>query len=106
MDLKEMRKIVVIHPLDDSYGATKILSYVISILSNYFLIEVWYKNDKKCLEAFLLQQLSKMENINYNRVTSIPVVHSKIFTANGVFCLFKDFIEFSFHLFRNKKSMI
>ncbi|MFP2486461.1 glycosyltransferase family 4 protein [Enterobacter ludwigii] len=104
MDLKEMRKIVVIHPLDDSYGATKILSYVISILSNYFLIEVWYKNDKKCLEAFLLQQSSKMENINYNRVTSIPVVHSKIFTANGVFCLFKDFIEFSFHLFRNKKK--
>lgn len=104
MDLNEMRKIVVIHPLDDSYGATKILSYVISILSNYFLIEVWFKNDKKCLEEFLLKQSSKIENIKYNKVENIPVVHSKIFTAKGISSLVTDFIKFSFYLFKNKNN--
>ncbi|MGF6101274.1 glycosyltransferase family 4 protein [Enterobacter sp. A4] len=104
MDLNKMRKIVVIHPLDDSYGATKILSYVISILSNYFLIEVWFKNDKKCLEEFLSKQSSKFENIKYNKVESIPVVHSKIFTAKGISSLVKDFIKFSFYLFKNKNN--
>ncbi|MEX1840493.1 glycosyltransferase family 4 protein [Enterobacter cloacae] len=104
MDLHEMRKIVVIHPLDDSYGATKILSYVISILSNYFLIEVWFKNDKKCLEEFLSKQSSKIENIKYNKVESIPVVHSKIFTAKGISSLVKDFIKFIFYLFQNKNN--
>ncbi|WP_371972865.1 glycosyltransferase family 4 protein [Lelliottia nimipressuralis] len=104
MDLNEMRKIVVIHPLDDSYGATKILSYVISILSNYFLIEVWFKNDKKCLEEFISKQSSKIENIKYNKVDTIPVVHSKIFTAKGISSLVKDFIKFIFYLFKNKNN--
>lgn len=99
-----MNKIVVIHPLDDSYGATKILSYVISILSNYFLIDVWYKNDKKCLQDLILQQSSVNDNITYNKVSCIPVVHSKIFTFKSIYSLISDFLKFTYFLVNTKKN--
>ena len=104
MEFKKMKKITVIHPLDDSYGATKILSYVISILSNFFFIEVWFKTDKVYLESFLSQLPCKSDNITYLKVKSIPVVHSKIFSIKGLVSLLMDFLQFSFFLMNKRNS--
>ena len=105
MDGKMMNKIVVIHPLDDSYGATKILSYTIAALSSHYRIEIWYKSSKGFLEAFLSTQNIEGRNVIYKHMPSIPVVHSKIFNISGLYTLFKELIAFVWAVLKNKHSV-
>ncbi|EOV0647197.1 glycosyltransferase family 4 protein [Cronobacter turicensis] len=98
-------KIVIIHPLDDSYGATKILSYVITALASNYTIEIWYKSDKKFLEKFIAAQKVVNQNIEYKHTPSIPVVHSQIFNIKGILGLFKEIIAFAFTVIKNKRSV-
>nr|AFO84315.1 WepB [Cronobacter turicensis] len=100
-----MNKAVVIHPLDDSYGATKILAYVIAALTRNYKIEVWYKSNKEFLERFLAAQNFTQENITYRLVPSIPVVHSQIFNIKGMLGLLKELVAFTFIVLKMKRSI-
>lgn len=105
MDGKMMKKIAIIHPLDDSYGATKILSYVVSALVDKYEIEIWYKSSKNFLVNFLLLQNVPIEKLTFKHIPSIPVVHSKIFNPKGFFYLVKELVSFIAILLRNKKNI-
>lgn len=105
MDGNIMNKIVVIHPLDDSYGATKILSYTIAALSRHYKIEIWYKNGKDFLEAFLASQKVEGQSVTYKHMPSIPIVHSKIFNISGLYNLTKELVAFITAVLKNKHGV-
>lgn len=101
-----MEKIIIVHPIDDSYGATKILSYVVSALNNKYSIEIWFKDGVQHLEKLIEQNGIDPENIFFKQVKEIPVIHSKIFTAKGIYLLVKDFSLFFVTLSKYKRKNV
>ncbi|MCP2005425.1 UNVERIFIED_ORG: glycosyltransferase involved in cell wall biosynthesis [Buttiauxella agrestis ATCC 33320] len=89
-----MVKVIIVHPIDDSYGATKILSYVVSALNNRFQVEIWFKDDCNHIKALILQQGVETEKVCFKKVKEIPIIHSKVLTAKGVYSLAKDATKF------------
>lgn len=95
-----MDKIIIVHPIDDSYGATKILSYIVSALNNKFSIEVWFKGSVTHLASLIEQQGVRTGKVCFKQVREIPVVHSKLLTIKGVCSLAKEFTIFCILLFK------
>ncbi|MGD8203039.1 glycosyltransferase family 4 protein [Pantoea sp. FN0305] len=99
-----MKKITIVHPIDDLYGATKILSYVVSALSRKANVEVWYKKSHAGLSALLEGRNICTDRIIYKQVESIPVVHSRIISFSGLLSFLSDIIKFSKLVFCSRKN--
>ncbi|STQ74769.1 glycosyltransferase family 4 protein [Grimontia hollisae] len=84
-----MDKIVFFHPIDDYYGATRILSYTINVLSEHYEIEVWTRKDNGALKSMIDRSVS------IKQVSFMPIVHSKMFNikelSNFLVCNFRFF---------------
>lgn len=78
-------RLVIIHPIDDFYGATKILSFTIQALYNRYNLIVWTQKDNGGLRSFLKE--INCNEINIVEVPCIPVLHKKIFSLIGIFRL-------------------
>lgn len=86
-------RILIVHPVDDFYGASRILALVISqIHSNNEILVLTSKNNN-CLGSLLDEK--EIKNIQIVEMNTLPVLHSKIFTLLGFFKLFFNTLNFS-----------
>lgn len=76
-----MKRIAIFHPVDDSYGASKILAYVIDFLSEQYICDVYIPKNNKVIEGMLTNE----ENINFHELPSLPVIHRGMYNIKGVF---------------------
>ncbi len=79
-------KILVIHPIDDYYGATRILSHTIPVLDELGVVDVWTKNDIGALSSLLGRDVVE--------VRSIPLLVKTMFTPRGVLNFLCDCLMF------------
>ena len=49
-----MKRIAIFHPVDDSYGASKILAYVIGFLSEKYICDVYIPKNNNVIAGMLI----------------------------------------------------
>lgn len=95
-----MKKIIFIHPIDDYYGATRILAYTINVIKKKYNIEVWVKKNNGALIS-----LVNDKDVLIKEVSCIPVVHSKMFNLKDLVGFFLSNFFFYLLMIKNKKHI-
>lgn len=95
------KNILIIHPLDDFYGATKILSYLIPILMVYFHVEVMVQKDRNALRKLLGEMGVE---VTIREVSFLPIIHSKMFKPREIFYFLKQLLLFYSFFFNERKK--
>ncbi|QLY60536.1 MULTISPECIES: glycosyltransferase family 4 protein [Citrobacter] len=75
-----MKRIAIFHPVDDSYGASKILAYVIGFLSKEYICDVYLPKNNKVIEGMVKGN----KNVNFIEVAYLPVIHRGMYNLKGV----------------------
>ena len=74
-----MKRIAIFHPVDDSYGASKILAYVIGFLSEKYICDVYIPKNNNVIAGMLVSY----KNINFYELPSLPVIHRGMYNFKG-----------------------
>ncbi|EOI1396167.1 MULTISPECIES: glycosyltransferase family 4 protein [Citrobacter freundii complex] len=75
-----MKRIAIFHPVDDSYGASKILAYVIGFLSKKYICDVYIPQDNKVISGVIKNN----HNVNFYEIPYLPVIHRGMYTFKGI----------------------
>lgn len=80
----EMKRIAIFHPVDDRYGASKILAYVLSFLSKEYKCDVYIPALTHEIEFTLQELIDNDANVNFIEFPCAPLVHRKMYSAKGL----------------------
>ncbi|GKX63859.1 glycosyltransferase family 4 protein [Pragia fontium] len=96
-----MKKIIFVHPVDDLYGASRILAYVINSLDSEEydcdIIVPRISGD--------LQSIIKNPSVKFVEMPCLPIIHRKMFTPLGVLKWVINNFKFYSFLRKNKGSI-
>lgn len=74
-----MKRIAIFHPVDDEYGASKILAYVVKFLSKKYTCDIYLTKNNKVIEGMVND-----ENVRFIETPFLPVVHRGMYNASGL----------------------
>ncbi|MCL6744976.1 glycosyltransferase family 4 protein [Kosakonia sp. R1.Fl] len=80
-----MKRIAIFHPVDDRYGASKILAYVLSFLSREYKCDVYIPALTHEIELTLQELVSHDVNVNFIEFPCAPLVHRKMYSLKGLY---------------------
>lgn len=80
----EMKRIAIFHPVDDRYGASKILAYVLSFLSKEYKCDVYVPILTHEIELTLQELIGNETNVNFIEFPCAPLVHRKMYSVTGL----------------------
>lgn len=97
-----MKKIAFFHPVDDRYGASNILSYILSFVSKDYSCDVYIPK----LTGEILSVLKELgvKNVNLHELAYIPLSHRAMFNPFGILKWLFLNVKMIIFLVRNKKE--
>lgn len=97
-----MKRIAFFHPVDDYYGASKILSYILLFLSKEYQCDVYLPKVTGSLKSLT----AGAENINFIEFSELPLAHRGMYNLSGLLSWFKYDIKTFFLLRRIRKQYL
>lgn len=90
------KKIAFFHPIDDKYGASNILAYIVRFLSKNYICHIYISNVNGSIKNSI--GFPENENVKFIEMSRMPLVHRGMYSFSGVFKWLSDNIKAYFLL--------
>lgn len=97
-----MKSIAFFHPVDDHYGASNILAYLISFVEKDYICDIYVPKITGIMKDTISE--SKLQNVNFIELESLPLAHRGMFNIKGLFRWGYQNIKLIKTLFTNRKK--
>jgi len=97
-----MKRIAFFHPVDDHYGASNILAYIISFLHKDYICDVYVPKITGVMRITISEL--ELDNVNFIELDFLPLAHRKMFNIKGLGCWVFQNIKLLKVLFENRKK--
>lgn len=99
-----MKKIAIFHPVDDRYGASKILAYVLSFLSQEYQCDVYIPKLTHEIDFTLGELSENNDKVNFIEFPCAPLVHRGMYSLKGLINWGKQNVQTYTFLKKNRKK--
>lgn len=79
-----MKRVAIFHPVDDKYGASNILAYVLTFLNEEYICDVYIPVLTGEIEKTFKDNVVNIGEVNFIEFKQLPVVHRKMYSIRGL----------------------
>ncbi|MBN6046144.1 glycosyltransferase family 4 protein [Citrobacter sp. ku-bf4] len=97
-----MKRVAIFHPVDDRYGASNILAYVLTFLNEKYVCDIYIPILTGEIKKTFSDNAVNMEQVNFIEFKKLPVAHRKMYSFRGLLAWVSQNIN-TFELIRKNK---